>query len=188
METKLEPHQITATAEEILRRLCDNLVVYQDDVELIDISNSSATRFVIRVNESDMPMILGGEGRRLRALRCIMQLIGNNLGRDIFILRVDNPTVGNDTELYRYVQRNDWPKEDVMSIMESIILLCFQHGAMLTCSEPALGYAVLHIEVSPKELYITDIERYLQTIFSGIGLMVGCSLNVEITIKPKARQ
>jgi predicted RNA-binding protein YlqC (UPF0109 family) len=173
--------EIERIIEDLLLRVVEWLVVYQDDVEVIKIfSDSKRSVYRVRVHAADTSRLIGTGGERFKALQFLTHAAGARFGRDVTFERIDEATVGDVERFPLIISRPDWDRGGVMNLLADMCAVIFENEAEITCQETVTGYATMEILVAPSEIGLDVISKALHSILSGIGVLVGCQILVEI--------
>ena len=63
--------------KKLLKTIVESLVEYPKDVEILRTVDDRGVLLTLKVNDKDIPTIIGKEGKFAKALRCILRTFGS---------------------------------------------------------------------------------------------------------------
>jgi len=179
---EMKPHEGTRNAD-LLREIVRAITKHEKDIEIesepiVSASGKRIETLRFWVNADDQPVVVGGQGRQIQAIRTIFQFIGARDGETIRVLLLE-PKTGKQKP-YGYDEPEKYVADEVQSlaikILSRILSRPFEidlYGAEAT--------EMMEIAVDKKERQLAEgLLPFLRSVFNAVGLHRGVELHLEL--------
>ena len=173
---------IESKIESLITRLCSGVIAYNQDFRLVPtLSGSAITRYEIACNAADVGRILGVGGQRFQALKRIMRIAGERMGRQMMLSTVREPLTGKDEAFERIGFTDQWPKKEIQTLLRDTVEALIEGEMVIELREEKKSAVfVVRVGRQERDALVSALPGMLNEIFTGIGVTHGCQLSIDV--------